>query len=91
MADRGRRPGSMNAKTLELRERLENMLDGKSLPEVLVGYALDLRGAGEIKDAADVLDKAARYTYPTLKAIEHSGEIKTEMPVAPEPGPAPTT
>lgn len=89
MPNGGRRPGSQNQKTLELREKMEALLGNISVPEKLVMIANNLERQGDMKAAADVFDKAARFVYPTLKAIEHSGEIHAEMPLAPEPGPAP--
>ncbi len=41
------------------------------------------------KLAGDMYRELAQYVAPKRKAIEHSGEIKTELPSIPMPGPAP--
>lgn len=85
----GRPKGAMNRTSQEIRARVEARLGSKSIPEILVDWAVELYDQGQIESAANIIDKAAKFTYPTLKAIEHSGGLKVEMPLCPEMGEAP--
>lgn len=85
----GRVKGTPNKTSLDMRERIEASRDGETLPETLVRWAEELYAERAIADAANVLDKAAKYIYPTLKAIEMSGAVVVEMPLCPEMGPPP--
>ncbi len=45
--------------------------------------------AGALQVGAKLLTSAADFAYPRLKAIEHSGQIETQVPIIPFPGERP--
>lgn len=73
----GRAKGTPNKATQTMRELLEAETGGVPLPVILLRKGLQVIDDGMVVEGAKMINDACKYGYATMKAVEHSGEIKT--------------
>ena len=73
----GRAKGTPNKTTLTIREQIEAITNGEPLPVILARIGLKAVSEGDYPTGGKILNDAARYAYPTLKQVEHQGEIQS--------------
>jgi hypothetical protein len=84
----GRAAGTPNKRTQELRDLMESYCGGDPVPVVLLKIGLKCVEEGDTDLAIRAISDACKYGYPSLKAVEMSGQI-AQIPAPIEPGPAP--
>jgi hypothetical protein len=67
---------------------MESYCGGEPVPVVLLKIGLKCVDEGDTDLAIRAISDACRYGYPSLKAIEMSGQI-AQIPAPIEPGPSP--
>lgn len=74
----GRKPGAPNRKTDDLRSMMESITPGNEpVPVVLLRLGFKYHQQEKHSEAIQAIGRAMEFAYPKLKAIEHSGEIKS--------------